>query len=1004
MAHVINIATISDGSWWVSSVTGEHVRVRRRQANVALASLRLEGLSEDEARRLLDLTDRLATPLAVAVGLIRAWVREGTQVSVAVGWFVELLAAGGAAMTTAQIALADAGSWVEVEDVEEDSPAGRLVKICVDAALARLGTAERERVLDVVAFPAEAPFPAETLLMLWERELRRDGSDALLGRLLALGLVRKVDRSRVMLLDGVRTRLRGEVGPERERLTHTRVVDVAYRLLGHAGPSPVGAGSMGPAAGAEWWSLLERKRDGADEISDGLASYWATYLIMHLVMAGRGEQAAALVSDLRWIRGSILRTGSVEAVEADLGLAGVDTASRLRVRLYRDAHLLVGRRNPATLGPMLAARLGDVPELRASADVLRESAGWPRLTPVWPLPDQPHPALVRHLDGHTGEVVHGVAFSPAGGWLASFDMDGVVRLWNASDGRPGQTLTGHTGDVNIVAFSPDGRVVASGSDDGTVRLWDVATGALVRALQHQGDVSALAFTPDGRTLASGSGDGRTRLWGVSDGALAGVIKHDATVGQVAFSPDGRLLAAADEGGHVVLWDRAAAGGHLLPGHLEGELTVAFSPNGRYLASAGADDTVLLWDVVDGSLRRAFDGHTDWICRVAFSPNGRHLASCSADQTIRVWTDVDGPARHVLTGHTGGVNRVAFSPDSTLLASASDDRTARLWRLDSGTARAVLHGHHSFVTHAEFSPDGARLATAAHVDTTIRLWNPHETAEPVAHHARSDHLNTVAFSPDGTVLAAGGGNGGDATLWTVADGTLHQSLQGRDWSLFEATFEALNPYYVRCVAFSPDGRTLATVVGDQSVRLWNPTDGTLQTELPTDNEEKYLAKVAFSRDGRHLAAAGYLSFIDPTVWTTDDQDSWTAGGEYQPEDYPYSVTDFDGTVVYAPDGRKMMRDDDDGRVRLVSTATYHAYRVLRPPADHRLHGLAFSPDSRLALTWCDTGTLQIWDLRTSQPIAAFETEYSIQDAAWHTELIAAVGTSGIFLFRYQPNSA
>jgi serine/threonine protein kinase len=107
-------------------------------------------------------------------------------------------------------------------------------------------------------------------------------------------------------------------------------------------------------------------------------------------------------------------------------------------------------------------------------------------------------------------TVHAVAYSPDAASLATGGEDGVVRVWDAIQGKEKTALRGHTKAVRSVGFSPDGRRIASLSDDGTVRIWDAAGGDSLLTLE--GARRQVAFSPDGRYLAAVNKEGGVSLW------------------------------------------------------------------------------------------------------------------------------------------------------------------------------------------------------------------------------------------------------------------------------------------------------------------------------------------------------------------------------------------------------------------------------------------------------------------------------------------------------------
>ncbi|BAY13587.1 serine/threonine-protein kinase [Calothrix sp. NIES-2098] len=292
----------------------------------------------------------------------------------------------------------------------------------------------------------------------------------------------------------------------------------------------------------------------------------------------------------------------------------------------------------------------------------------------------------------------------------------------------------------------------------------------------------------------------------------------------------------------------------LPSLSAGINCVSFSPNGKTLAS-GDDKIIRLWDLNTQKVLATLSGHSQAVKSVAYSPDGKILATASDDRIIKLWDINQLQEICTLVGHSHAVKSVAFSPDGHILASGSWDKTVKLWDVNTGKEISTLTGHQLQVSSVAFSPQGQLLASAS-FDRTICLWQLPTTEMLLKdRQAIGEFKNrpdctlvgnlsghawavlTVAFSPDGKILATGSDDN-TIKLWEVNTGQVITTLLGHSWS-------------VVAVAFTPDGTTLISASRDRTVKLWKVS--TAEEIATLSGHADSVSTVAVSPDAQLIAS-------------------------------------------------------------------------------------------------------------------------------------------------------
>jgi WD40 repeat protein len=284
---------------------------------------------------------------------------------------------------------------------------------------------------------------------------------------------------------------------------------------------------------------------------------------------------------------------------------------------------------------------------------------------------------------------------------------------------------------------------------------------------------------------------------------------------------------------------------------------AVSADGKTLACGSWDGTGVVYDAATGKERVRLPGFVNGLRALAISPDGNTVATATSDKVVRLWDATDGEKKKDLTGHVGRVMALAFSPDGKTLASAGGDfRRAgelKLWDLATGKARVQVTPFPRELWGLAYAADGKSVAvavgdgTARTVDTT--------TGKRLASFMHTDYVRRVAYSPDGRLLATTHGEAGGVTLWEVSS--------GRQWSAFQAQRTPLFD-----LRFSPDGKRLATASSDGTAVVWDVRRPHIRPAFTLKADTGTVWFAVFFPGGRTVATGGGERTI--RLWTVGEE--------------------------------------------------------------------------------------------------------------------------------------
>jgi WD40 repeat protein len=395
------------------------------------------------------------------------------------------------------------------------------------------------------------------------------------------------------------------------------------------------------------------------------------------------------------------------------------------------------------------------------------------------------------------------------------------------------------------------------------------------------------------------------------------------------------------------------------------------------------------------------GATAHVSSLAFSRNGQVLVAGTGDGTARLWNVSTRKQIAVITAGSEAVKTVIFAPNGSTFATADEDGTIRLW--DARTYQQLggpIETHDQVLEDVAFSPNGKMLAVGG-LDGPLSMWSVathKELGDPIT----ATNVVSVTFSPNGQILATGD-NQRVVRLWSVRT---HRQLGDPLTTLAKEVTE---------VAFSPDGRTLATLTtelfGSGKIQLWNiASHRQLGTAIGGNKE---ISGFAFVGNGRTVAAGGNggttlwsvasdkeigqplrgANHVTTLAFNPDDGILASSEGDLVELAPVAPVRSFEAVgrtgarlLGFASDGRSLVSVSASGQVRHWSPMNHARLGPTLDALPVTASCRVLSPDGYTLASEDRAGTIWLWDLVTGHLLATITTGLALEGEPSEAEYV------------------
>lgn len=476
-----------------------------------------------------------------------------------------------------------------------------------------------------------------------------------------------------------------------------------------------------------------------------------------------------------------------------------------------------------------------------------------------------------------------VKFSPDNQQLISGHWIGDVILWNKSDNwntnenvltGKNETLNMNFKDVNknetanklpvrCIDISPNGNYLVAGGKDKSLKIW-VKTDTTFSEFQmikysHSDDIRDIDFNSKGNYFATSGNDGIVNIWKKGNEKFSKfqtITTDSEEIRCVSFSYDDKYLLAGDSENNLLCWkfeDNSFNRFQKIKEHSDKINCISFSPNNNYFAVASSDNTISIWKIANDKLvllNKLFK-HKNKVTDISFNKKGSFLTSVDLDGVINIWKfDNNTISFHQqIDNNLYEINSLSFHPNGKLLVSAGEDNYIKLWEIQENNLLEFqkIKIDSGPIEKISFSPDGEFLISLAIRKGIINIWEKEGNKYSKSDIFKDDVGNNscFTFSQSNNYFALGYSKGVEIYKYS-------QQKFDKIYNLTYNVSEDSLDKFVKDIAFTPDGSTLAVAHNDNTISLWDINKKEYKKEIVVADSNNFnIGKISYSSKGNYL---------------------------------------------------------------------------------------------------------------------------------------------------------